>query len=172
MAVVYIGGHVSGAHYNPAVTLTLLILRKIGLVKSLLYMVCQFGGGFFAALLFNILKGTCFSPAPMAQIVLWKPMLVECLLTFILCAVIVTVAATEKFKKSFIYGAVIGLTLTTLAFIGGSYSGGAVNPAVAMGPMFVDFLKGGTSFLQYPIYLVGPFAGGALAALFCKFMND
>jgi aquaporin Z len=172
MAVVYMGGHISGAHYNPAITLTFLILKKITIRKSLIYITLQLLGGFVAAALSYVFTNKLFAPTPGVGVMRWQAMLLECLITFVLCAVVFTVAGTKKFQKSFIYGAVIGLTLTTLVFVGGSISGAAVNPAVAIGPMFFDFLRGGSAFLHYPVYLVGPFAGGALAALFCKFMND
>lgn len=171
MVMVYMGGHVSGGHYNPAVTLAVWIRGKIEAKDALAYWVSQLLGGIVAGLLCYILIGKVVSPAPGAGVEAWKAILVEILFTFALASVVLNVATTEKLKGNHIYGLAIGFTLMTGAFSGGPISGGAYNPAVALGTELVDALIGGSAINNILTYLVGPFAGGALAAYVFRYLN-
>ena len=171
MVMVYMGGHISGGHYNPAVTLAVWIRGKIEAKDALAYWVSQLLGGIVAAWLCYLLIGRVPSPAPGAGVVAWKAILVEVLFTFALASVVLTVATTEKLKGNRIYGLAIGFTLMTGAFSGGPISGGAYNPAVALGTELVDAFAGGSAISNVLIYLVGPFLGGALAAYVFRYLN-
>lgn len=171
MIMVYMGGHISGGHYNPAVTLAVWIRGKIEAKDALTYWVSQVLGAIVAALICYIVVGKVASPAPGAGVEAWKAILVEILFTFALASVVLTVATTEKLKGNRIYGLAIGFTLMTGAFTGGPISGGAYNPAVALGTELVDAAIGGSAIENVLIYLIGPLAGGALAAYIFRYLN-
>ncbi len=92
--------------------------------------------------------------------------------TFALCSVVLAVATSEKMEGNYIYGLAIGLTVTASAFSVGGITGGAFNPAVYLGPMLMDTFTGGSSISHIILYLVGPLAGGALAAIIYKILNS
>ena len=171
MAMVYIGGHISGAHYNPAVTIAVWMRGKLRLNQIFGYMTAQVLGAITAAYIFYILSGKTFLPSPGNSIPIWHSILVEALFTFTLCSVILAVATSKKLDGNYVYGLVIGLTLAAGAYAGGSISGGVYNPAVALGPMIFKSLIEGYNFSNLIIYLIGPFAGAILAAWFFKFLN-
>ena len=171
MAMVYIGGHVSGAHYNPAVTISVWMRGRLKLDKIFGYIMAQVIGAFTAAYIFYSLSGKAFLPSPASGIYLWDSILVEMLFTFILCSVILVVATSKKLEGNHIYGLAIGLTLAAAAYAGGGISGGVYNPAVALGPMIFGLLTGAHGFNNLIIYLIGPFAGAILAAWSFKYFN-
>ena len=169
MAMVYIGGHVSGAHYNPAVTISVWMRGKLNSGRIYGYMAAQVLGAFAAAIIFYNVSGKPFLPSPAGGI--WISILVEMMFTFILCLVILVVATSKKLYGNHIYGLAIGLTLAAIVYVGGGISGGVYNPAVALGPMIFGSLFGAHGFNNLAIYLVGPFAGAILAAWAFKLFN-
>lgn len=173
MALVIIGGHISGAHYNPAVTVAAWLYKKISTVSALGYIVAQLAGSLLAITAYQFLTTNLWSASSAAGISTVSAIGIEALLTSILCGVILTVTATDKFIGNHIYGLAIGLTLTAIAFAGGSLSGGAFNPAVGMMPILYKSLVGhGLDVKHLLIYSVGPLLGGAFAALYISYFND
>jgi aquaporin Z len=166
MVMVYMGGPVSGAHYNPAVTLGILLRKKIAAGDAIKYMLVQLIGALAAAVVFFIIfKTTMGTVAPNGGFNYnLKPLLIEMLFTFALVTVVLHVATTQKAAGNSYYGLAIGFTVMAGAIAAGPYSGGAFNPAVTLGPMIMDAIKGGSSLGNAWFYLVGQFAGGALAA--------
>jgi aquaporin Z len=165
MVMVYMGGHVSGGHYNPAVSLAVLLRGKMASVGEFLgYVVSQCAGAFVAALVVYVILGRTFAPAPAATASLTGVLLVELLYTFALALVVLNSAASAKTHGNSFFGIAIGFTVVVAAFAGGPISGGAFNPAVGFGPTLVDTLLGSGSLRNLWIYLVAPLAGGALAA--------
>ena len=172
MVMVYMGGHISGGHYNPAVTLAVWMRGKLNASQVPGYMAAQILGALVAALIYYLINNTTMNPpAPGAGVADWKAILLELLFTFALCSVVLTVATTKKLEGNYIYGLAIGFTVLTSAMSIGSISGGALNPAVAIGPMIVDALIGGNAFGPILIYLIGPLAGGVLAAKIYLYLN-
>ena len=171
MAMVYMGGHVSGAHYNPAVTLAVWMCGKIKAKKVLGYIIAQSIGAFAAAYIFYVLSGKMFLPSPASGIPMWHSILAEALFTFVLCSVILAVATSKKLEGNYIYGLAIGLTLAACAYAGGTISGGAFNPAVALGPMILKSFFAAQNWNNLAIYLIGPIAGAMLAALAFRYLN-
>lgn len=171
MAMVYIGGHVSGAHYNPAVTISVWIRGRLNSGKIFGYMTAQVLGALAAACIFYFLLGKIFLPSPAIGIPLWSSIAIEMLFTFVLSSVILVVATSKKLEGNHIYGAAIGLTLAAIAYAGGNISGGVYNPAVAIGPMIFNSFINWPSFGNLAIYLIGPFAGGILAAYLFRYFN-
>lgn len=140
MVMVYMGGHISGGHYNPAVTLAVWLRGKLESRLVAGYMFSQILGAFAAALIFYLVQDRTFSPAPAAGVDVWKSILLELLFTFALCSVVLAVATSDRLKGNYIYGLAIGFTVLTGAFSVGSITGGAFNPAVAFGPQLMDTL--------------------------------
>jgi aquaporin Z len=171
MVMVYMGGHISGGHYNPAVTLAVFMRGKVPGGDVAPYMVAQIVGAVLAAFAALHMTGSTFAPAPSPDAGLVAALLAEILFTFALCLVVLNVATDEATAGNSYYGLAIGFTIVVAAFAAGGISGGAFNPAVGIGPILVDALVGEGSFGDLWIYLVGPFAGGALAAVVYKLQH-
>lgn len=169
-ALVYMGGYISGAHYNPAVTLALLINKKITTPLAYQYMIIQFIAGFIAAAVFFIITGNKFIPQPAVDTRIAGAILVEVLFTFLLAFVVLHVAATNKIKGNNYFGLAIGFTVMAIAFAGGPISGGVYNPALGAGPILFDFANISGYTTSIIIYLLGPFIGGGLAGILYKYI--
>jgi aquaporin Z len=166
MVMVYMGGHVSGAHYNPAVSFAVLLRGKMSSVGEFFgYVASQLAGAVVAALVVYGILGQSFVPAPAEQASITGALLIEILYTFALALVVLNSAASAKTHGNSFYGLAIGFTIVVAAFAGGPISGGAFNPAVGLGPALLHAMVGGGPVGHVWIYLVGPLAGGALAAI-------
>src|SRR4030067_3827885 len=141
--MIYMGGHISGGHFNPSVTLSVYFRKKIEGKCVWGYIVCQVLGAFTAAFIYYMVYSNTFYPAPAEDIELWKAILLELLFTFAYCSVVLAIATSEKTKGNFVYGFAIGLTVTASAYTVGPITGGAFNPAVFLGPMLMDVFIGG-----------------------------
>lgn len=170
LAMIYIAEPISGSHFNPAISLLMVLRNK--LPKALLpgYIGAQCLGSFLAAALFYEFTESTFVLFPGQHISLIHATLIETLLTFVFATVILTVIRRESSHKGLIGGITIGLTLTGLIFIGGDLSGSIMNPAVALGTILLDTIKSGDSLCTLPMYLVGSLSGALLAWLFDKKM--
>ena len=165
MIMVYMGGHVSGAHYNPAVSLAVLIRGKLDPKEFMPYVVFQVGGALAASAIVFVILGETFAPSPAETVSSVGALFVEILYTFALCLVVLNVATSKATEGNSYYGLAIGFTLVVAVFAGGPVSGGAFNPAVGIGPIVMNALVGGGSFADFWLYLIGPLVGGALAAV-------
>ena len=161
MVMVYMGGHISGAHYNPAVSFA--VLRRGAMPKAdfVPYLVAQLLGATLASIVVLTLTGSTFAPATSAGVV--QSLLAEALVTFVLALVVLNVATADATKGNSYYGLAIGFTVFVGASTVGGLSGGAFNPAVGLGPILVDVVFGGGSMGDIWIYIVGPLAGAAAA---------
>ncbi len=165
MVMVYAGGHISGGHYNPAVTLGVWMQGKCKTKDVPYYMLFQILGASIASLLVLNIKGNNSIIAATPNI--WNALLVEFIFTFALVYVVLNVAISKKTSGNSYYGLAIGFTLMTAAYAIGSISGGAINPAVAVGLT----IMGLSSLNNLWIFIVANFAGGALAAAVFKITN-
>ena len=165
MIMVYAGGHVSGGHYNPAVTLAVWLRGRCPSCDVPGYWISQIAGAFAAAALALFLKGN--PTVTPAEIKILPALIAELVGTFALCYVVLNVATAKSTAGNSNYGLAIGFTVTTMAFALGGVSGGAFNPAVATGITVMHLAKAA----NFWIYLVGNFAAGALAAAAFKFIN-
>lgn len=170
MIMVYMGGHISGAHYNPAVTLAVWMRGALPAKEVAPYMVAQVLGAIAASLAVNGILGETFAPAP--SIAAGPAIAVEILFTFALALVVLQVATSKATENNSYYGLAIGFTVVVAAFAGGGLSGGAFNPAVGIGPTIIDATMGNGTFNNVWLYLVGPLVGGALAAIVFKFQEN
>ena len=164
MAMVYMGGHISGAHYNPAVSVAILIRGKMKSRDLLPYVLAQIGGAILASLTVMLISGDTFAPAPDPEAGLLAVLLSEALFTFALSLVVLNVATDDATAGNSYYGLAIGFTVLVGAFAVGGISGGVFNPAVGSGPILVDALAGDGGFNQLWIYWVGPLLGSVAAA--------
>jgi aquaporin Z len=165
MIMVYAGGHVSGGHYNPAVTLGVWLRGRCPTSDVPAYMGAQIAAGVVAAMIVLALKGDPSVTA--ADIKIFPALVAEIIGTFALVYVVLNVATAKATAGNSNYGLAIGFTVTTMAFALGGVSGGAFNPAVAVGITVMHLAKASNLW----IYLVGNLAAGALAAAAFKFIN-
>ncbi len=172
MVMVYMGGHISGAHYNPAVTLAIFLRGKIEGREAAAYMLMQLCGAIVAGLaVFWLTGGKTFAPDPSTEMTKTGALAAEFIFTFALALVVLNVATASKTAGNSYYGLAIGFTVAAGAFAVGGLSGGAFNPAVGTGPAIVRAVLGGGSLGNVWVYLVGPFLGGAAAAFVFKVQN-
>ena len=165
MIMVYMGGHISGGHYNPAVSLAVFLRGKLEGRDLVWYWVSQFIGAILAAAVVYLALGATFAAAPGAGVTFWTAVMIELVYTFALCIVVLHTATTADTEGNSYYGLAIGFTITVAAFAGGAISGGAFNPAVGIGPAIYAAVLGQPGALSHVwIYLIGPLVGGALAA--------
>jgi len=163
-AMIFAGGHISGAHYNPAVTVSLFLRGNTPGREAVPYAASQIAAAVCAALLSSF-----FIPAEETIVVFdAAPLLVaEAFFTFALCFVILNVAAAAGTAGNSFYGLAIGLVVLAGALSVGSVSGAVFNPAVATGL----FIRGFTDLSGLFLYLVANFAGGVAAAFVFLFAN-
>lgn len=137
MVMVYAGGRISGGHYNPAVTLAMLVLRRISMRDAAWYWLVQFGTGLFAA---TVVRWIVDPARATTEATLTQPthklvavFVVELLFSFALCFVVLNVTASKHHSENSYYGLAIGFTVVAGAFAVGDISGGAFNPSVTVG---------------------------------------
>ena len=178
MVMVYMGGHISGAHYNPAVSIAMIIRGLLSVKEAINYILSQLAGAILAAILVNwlsesILELTPMKVGPNLHVSVLQILIVEAIFTFALVLVILNVATNPKTEGNSYYGLAIGFTIMAAAFAGGKISGGVYNPAVGTGPILVDAIMGEGDTLPYLwYYLVGPIAGAVLATYVYKLTTD
>jgi len=168
MVMIYAGGHISGAHYNPAVTLAVWMRGKIELKDAVMYWVFQIAaaviGGLLVVYLFD--KGNT-GDCPELPSTNMKAIIGELLGTFALAYVVLNVATAKGTAGNSFYGLAIGGTVMAMSVAAGGFSGGAFNPAVATGLCITKAI----CWQNIWIYLVGCMGGGAIAALVFSFNN-
>ena len=165
MVMIFAGGHVSGGHYNPAVTLAVFMRGKCPAGDVLPYMIAQVLGAAAAAAIVLFMKGN--PPVVAMQPDVARALIAEFLYTFALCYVVLNVATAKGTSGNSFYGLAIGFTVLAGAYSVGAISGGAFNPAVAVGIT----IMGLSQLANIWIYLAANFAGGAAAALAFRAIN-
>jgi aquaporin Z len=161
IAIIATYGHISGAHVNPAVTLGLLVGRQIDITRAVVYWVVQFAGAIIAALLLRYLFPAATNlgqTVPVGTVTAVQAMIIEAILTFFLVSTVYQAAVYGKAGN--IAAIAIGFTLAASILFGGPLTGASLNPARTLGPGLVS---GDTNAIIF--YLVGIFAGGAIAGL-------
>ena len=168
VAMAYSIGNISGCHVNPAVSLSMLITKKMTFKEFIFYVVAQILGAIAAAAVLGVLLSSFkalgangYGAEGQFATNVWIALLVECLLTFIFVTAILGV--TSKKENSAVAGLVIGLTLTLVHLLGISFTGTSVNPARSLGPAL---LMCGTALKQVWVFILAPLVGSALASLF------
>ena len=170
--LVYMGAHISGAHYNPVVSLAMLINNQIELKEFSFYLASQLLGSVVATY-FIMLLGNDFEVISNTNDIS-SFFVAEILFTFLLVFVILNVALNKNLKGNQFYGLAIGLTVTTGAFAVGNISGGVFNPAVSFGPSLFSFIDpqvvgtnvSSSAFFIY--YLISGTIGSVIASYLYK----
>ena len=162
MVMIYAGGHISGGHYNPAVTMAALVRGRIGIRDAVPYWIAQVAGGVIA----GALARAVVNPATVKTLTLSghaeaAAAVVEVLITFALCYVVLNVATSKDQPGNGFFGLAIGFTIVAGAFAVGGISGGAFNPAVTLGAATAGVFAWSTIW----VYLVVQLGAGAAAAL-------
>ena len=171
--LVYMGAHISGAHYNPAVSLSMLINKQIQLKEFSFYVASQLLGSVVATYLVVSLGNEDFNVVSNTSDIS-RFFLAEILFTFLLVFVILNVALNKNLKGNQFYGLAIGLTVTAGAFSVGDISGAVFNPAVSFGPSFFSFIDpqvvgndiSSSDFFLY--YLISGIIGSVVASYLYK----
>jgi aquaporin Z len=156
MVMVYAGGHISGAHYNPAVSTAVLVRGKLASSEWGPYVLAQLLGAAFAALVARVVAGAGHTTALPGY---GRELLAEFLFTFALAYVVLNVATARGTDGNSFYGLAIGFTVLAGVFAVGSVSGGAFNPAVAFGAMIYGILP----WSHIWVYLIANLLGGVAA---------
>ena len=173
MVMVYMGGHISGAHYNPAVSIAMIFRGLLSIKEAINYILSQLAGAFLAAIFVQWVGGSVMEVGPSNTASVLQILSVEAIFTFALVLVILNVATNPKTEGNSYYGLAIGFTVMAGAFAGGGISGGAYNPAVGTGPILVDAIMGeGNTLSNFWYYLAGPIVGAVTAAYVYKLTTD
>ena len=170
--LVYMGAHISGAHYNPVVSLAMLINNQIELKEFSFYLASQLLGSVVATY-FIMLLGNDFNVVSNTNDIS-SFFIAEILFTFLLVFVILNVALNKNLKGNQFYGLAIGLTVTAGAFTVGNISGAVFNPAVSFGPSLFSFIDpqvlgtniSSSDFFIY--YLISGIIGSVIASYLYK----
>ena len=179
VAMAYVIGNISGCHINPAVSLAMLINKKMTAKDFVGYVIAQVLGAILGIGILYVVMLSCgfdiaaqglgangFGDASAVDLNMLGAILVEIVLTFVFIYTILGVTSDES--KSSVAGIVIGLTLAFVHIMGIPLTGTSVNPARSLAPAL--FL-GGEALSQVWVFIVAPFIGSALAAIVYKYLN-
>ena len=168
MVMIFAGGHVSGAHYNPAVTLAVFLRGKLPAAEVVPYWIAQL----LAAVIASLLATFVMNPGNVTALSvsgrgIVAALLAELIFTFGLAYVVLNVATSRETADNHYYGLAIGFTVLAGAFAVGGVSGGAFNPAVAFGISIAGLVSWGMIW----IYLLAEAVGAAAAAFVFRYIN-
>jgi aquaporin Z len=168
MAMIYAGGHISGGHFNPAVTVAALVRGRIGLRDAVGYWAAQVSAGLIAAVIVGATVGPPQgNPLTLSGHALMAAFLAELLFTFALCYVVLNVATSKAHPDNSFYGLAIGITVVAGAIAVGPISGGAFYPAVVFGGAAMGIFAIPTLW----VYLVAQTIAGAAAGIAFRAFN-
>lgn len=157
-------GHISGGHFNPAITIGFWVTRKISTFGMITYWIAQLAGGVVAAYLLRLLPVDVWGPVQLGTpelasgITRMNGIIFEAIMTFFLVFVVFATAVDEKGAFNKIAGFAIGLSITMGALFGGPFTGAALNPARAFGPALAA-----NHWANHGVYWIGPLIGGIVA---------
>ncbi len=164
MAMIYAGGHISGAHYNPAVTIAVLVRGRISAAEAVGYVVAQVAGGLAAAAVVRLLVARPSAPAGGPTI---AAVVAELVFTAVLCFVVLNVATSKDHPDNSFYGLAIGFTVAAGAVAVGPISGAVFNPAVGFAGASIGMLSGTTAV----VFLIVQGIAGVAAGLAFRALN-
>ncbi len=169
VAMAYSIGNISGCHINPAVSIAMLVSKKMSVKDFIGYVIAQFVGALVGAAVLMLLFGkeSGLGTNGLFEDNILKSLIIEVILTFVF--VIAILGVTSKTENGAVAGIVIGLSLTLVHILGIALTGTSVNPARSFGPAL---LVGGEALKCVWVFIVGPLVGGILAALVYKFLDS
>jgi MIP family channel proteins len=162
-------GHISGAHINPAVTISFLTASEIDIIRTVGYIVVQILGGIFGAVLLRLLApshahGDLGMTTITPGVTILQAVIIEVIITFILCFTVHAICDKRRDDIGGSKAVAVGLAIVIGCLFGGSYTGGSMNPARSFGPALIM-----DSWENHWVYWVGPIIGSVLAALIYKY---
>lgn len=169
--LIYLGAKFSGAHYNPAVSVSFYLKKTISLKTCIKYIFCQVSGAISSATILSIIgKNLIINPS--AEETIFLIIASEFFFTFLMMFVILVVAIYPKTKGNNYYGIAIGLTVSLGIYLVGNISGAVFNPSVFVGPSFIDYLNGGNTINNIYLYVFSTVSGSLFAVLiYNKFLE-
>lgn len=168
MAMIYAGGHISGGHYNPAVTIAVLVRGRITISEALGYIAAQIAGGLAAAAVVHMcVTATPARPSTPSGHAMTAAIIAEFVFTFILCFVVLNVATSKDHPSNSFYGLAIGFTVAAGAVAVGGISGAVFNPAVGIAGATLGMMTGTVAV----IFLIGQLLAGVVAGIAFRVLN-
>ncbi len=171
-ALVYMGWQVSGAHYNPAVSLAFFLRKKLSFGELCTHVASQLIGGTAAAAVVYFLTSSVFYLEPPATTNLYQQGFAEVAFTFLFVMVMLTLSQQQSAHRNHVSGVAVGLTFAGVIMVTKPVSGGVLNPAIAIGTGLFDLIMGGYSIKHSLLYTLAPLTGGALAALAISYFHS
>lgn len=177
MVCIYAFGRISGAHFNPAVSIALVINKCMPLRDCIYYIVAQCVGAVLGSIALYLCLGMpavtiggLGATTPGMGVSYFQAMFAEFLGTMFLVLIIMAVAVDKKAEPR-VGGIVVGSTIAAVIAVLGAFTGASINPARTFGPYLMDSLLGGSNlWVYFPIYVVGPILGGVVAALIYSYI--
>lgn len=169
VAMAYSIGNISGCHINPAVSIAMLVSKKMTFKDFVGYVIAQFIGAIVGAAILMLFAGkdSGLGANALYNGNIWLSFLIEIILTFVF--VLAILGVTSKKSNSSVSGIVIGLALTLVHILGISFTGTSVNPARSFGPAL---LIGGEALSSVWVFILAPLVGGTLAAVIYKYLTS
>lgn len=161
--VIYLGAHISGAHYNPAVSISFWATGNMPQKTMWGYIGIQTAGAFAGCLMIYFMAGSAFQTVPSSAVTPLQYGLAELIFVLLLCMLYLTLFLTDQFRNNQIYGVAIGLSYAGILLIGEPVSGGVFNPSVAIAASVVDYFDFGESYIYLPVFVLAPAVGGIFA---------
>jgi len=170
-ALVYIWGNCSGAHFNPAITLSFWSDGIMSTRETVVYLGGQIMGAFAGAELVLYMSGSAFMPVPSDSVTPLQFAVIQFLFTFILVMVYLMLFNTDRFRNNRIHGIVIGFTYYSIITISTPLTGIGSNPALSLGFSTFEILLGGDSYIHLPIYILSPLIAGWVSSYVFRFFE-
>lgn len=161
MAMIYVGGHISGAHFNPAISFACFVQNRIKIDEMFMYIAAQSLGALGALCFFMMITNNSFALDMVPGSPLVGPMAIEALMVLVLCWVYLTMNVSSRYKDTAIAGIVIGLTLMAIVSAGSLF-----NPAVAIASIGCNLVKDGmmADVSSLMVYIAGPLLGALVGS--------
>lgn len=169
MAMIYVGGHVSGAHFNPAISFACFVQNRLKLADAGMYIAAQSLGAALALIVYMIITNNVFTLEMVPGSPVLVPMAIEALFVLVLCWVYMTMNFDNRYKNSVIPGIVIGLTLMAIVSANSLF-----NPAIAIASAACSLVKEGTcgGLASLVVYIAGPLLGGLAASFMFNYFKS
>jgi aquaporin Z len=173
MVMVYMGAHISGGQYNPALTLGLLSIGKLRVKKAFVYIIAQFLGGFAGIGMFVFFGGKNFALGPAGSATYIQSVVAEIIFSFLFISTVFFTMVHKKSAGNSYFGIAIGLSYLIGSIVIGPISGGILNPVVGIVPQVFRFVNGGGFTPEnIALYTIAPILGGLAAAQFYEFIIE
>ncbi len=170
--IIYIGASISGAHYNPAITLSFWATGHISGKSMFSYIISQTLGALAGTLMIFFLAGSALQTVPASSATPIQYGSIELLFLLLLSMLYLTLFLTDSFKHNRIYGLAIGLSYAGILLVGEPVSGGVFNPSIAAAASIIDYFDFGDSYLYLPIFILAPAVGGILAGNLFRYLSE